>query len=250
MGSKDATAPYPVREDLVSVHEELRTRIAAPGTWWTGAERSAIAAEARAARDDPFNKERKQALSPTAIAGSCTAVTDLPDRVVDTIHRIVTDPGRLSRSWYEKLLADGILTDASYVELAAVAILQNALAVFALAVGVTPAPLDEPLPGEPTRERPATARQDGAWVPQIPPGEDGGEDWRAVYGDREVVPQIGRALSLVPAEVRMMNLVAQPHYMKLENVIDPSYVEPDRTLDRLQTELIAARVSAINECFY
>jgi hypothetical protein len=33
-------------------------------------------------------------------------------------------------------------------------------------------------------------------------------------------------------------------------VTAPRDAEPGRALDRLQTELVAARVSAINECFY
>ena len=66
----------------------------------------------------------------------------------------------------------------------------------------------------------------------------------------EYVPQIGRALSLVPAEVRTLQALSALHYMELDHVIDPTYVPPGRKLDRPQMELIAARVSAINECFY
>jgi hypothetical protein len=87
-------------------------------------------------------------------------------------------------------------------------------------------------------------------VPEIPAGAAGGEEWRALYGERELVPQIGRALSLVPAEVRSLQAFSGPHYMELDHVGDPRYVTPGRTLDRMQMELIASRVSAINECFY
>ena len=245
-----ATAAHPVRHDLAEAHEALREVLARPGTWWTGPERSAIATEARAAWDCALCLERKQALSPTAVNGEHDAATDLPPRLVDAIHRIVTDPGRLGRSWYEKLLADGVVQDAAYVELVSVVVVQNALDVFARAVGVDPAPVLPGAAGEPRRSRPATARVEGAWVPQIPVGEAGGDDWRDLYGDREMVPQIGRAMSLVPDAARMLTAVALPHYMALDHVIDPTYTEPGRVLDRLQTELIASRVSAINECFY
>jgi hypothetical protein len=48
----------------------------------------------------------------------------------------------------------------------------------------------------------------------------------------------------------MLNAISGAHYMELDHVVDPAHVEPGRSLDRLQMELIAARVSSINECFY
>ena len=119
-----------------------------------------------------------------------------------------------------------------------------------VSIGVESPELPAPLPGEPTRTRPGTARIDDAWVPQIPSGEAGGAEWTALYGDREFVPQIGRALSLVPAEVEALNAVSRSHYMSIDHVPDPSYSEPERALDRMQMELVASRISALNECFY
>lgn len=241
---------YPIRSDVAALHREVLATLARPGTWWTGAERLAIAAAARAARDCELCRNRKAALSPTAVQGVHDGPDELPPEVLDVVHRIVTDPGRLSKSWYQGVLDGGALDDTRFVELVSVTVMLTALDVFARALGVPPAPLPEAGDGLPSRERPATARVQGAWVPQIPAGEEGGEEWRALYGDREFVPQIGRALSLVPAEVEMMKAVAEPHYMALDHVVDPTYETPDRTLDRLQMELIASRVSNLNECFY
>lgn len=243
-------AKYPVHEDLAETHLEAFRRFARAGTWWTGAERLAIAAEARAARDCALCAERKAALSPFSIDGVHDGPGGLAAEVVDVVHRIVTDPGRLARSWYEALLADGVLEPERYVELVSVTVVLNALDVFARAIGAPSAPLPAAVAGEPSREGPASARVLGAWVPQIPAGAEGGEDWRALYGDREEVPQIGRALSLVPAEVELLQAFSTPHYMHLDHVTDPGYSQPGRVLDRMQMELIAARVSAINECFY
>ena len=64
------------------------------------------------------------------------------------------------------------------------------------------------------------------------------------------MPQIGRALSLVPTEVDSLNAVSRSHYMSIDHVTDPAYAEPERALDRMQMELVASRVSALNECFY
>ena len=38
---------YPVRDDLAAVHARLLDQLAEPGSWGTGAQRLAIAAEAR-----------------------------------------------------------------------------------------------------------------------------------------------------------------------------------------------------------
>ena len=40
-------APVPIRQDLIEAHQRSWQRIAAPGTWLTGATRVAIAREVR-----------------------------------------------------------------------------------------------------------------------------------------------------------------------------------------------------------
>ena len=62
-----------------------------------------------------------------------------------------------------------------------------------------------------------------------------------------VVPNIVNALSLVPDEIRGMLDLGQAEYVSFDNLTD---FTAHRSLDRRQTELIATRVSAINECFY
>jgi hypothetical protein len=55
------------------------------------------------------------------------------------------------------------------------------------------------------------------------------------------------ALSLVPDEVRTLKDLSAAHYLSPEKMID---LGAGRSLDRAQIELIAARVSVLNECFY
>jgi hypothetical protein len=62
-----------------------------------------------------------------------------------------------------------------------------------------------------------------------------------------VAPYVLRALSLVPAEVRAWTGVSQAQYLSPERMVR---FERFRALDRAQIELVAARVSALNECFY
>lgn len=245
-----ASAGLPIRSDLESSHLETWKRIAAPGTWWSGAERVAIAAECRRARSCGLCAERKAAVSPFAVDGRHDTGNELAPEVVDVIHRIVTDPGRLTRSWCRGVIDAG-MPEPHYVELVSVVVKATAMDIFPRAIGARPLELPEPRPGDPSRTPPpATARDEGAWLPLVPAGEAGGEAARELYGDRETVPNIGRALSLVPAEALGLHALSEAHYMSLDHVTDPSYSQPGRALDRLQTELVAARVSALNECFY
>ena len=241
---------YSVRDDLRAAHEKAWTHLAAPGTWWTGEERLQIASEARAARACTLCRARKNAVSPMAVQGEHTGDGKLNPGVVDVIHRVVTDPGRLTRSFVHGLFESGVLDDAPYVELVAVAVVTNALDVFERAVGNSPSALPEPVPGEPSRVPSELARDDGAWVRLVPDGEAGGEVARAIYQGLDQVPNIGRALSLVPAEVALLHQLSTPHYMSLDNVANPNYEMPGRALDRLQMELVASRVSLMNDCFY
>ena len=91
-----ASVGFPVRGDLLASHREAWQRLASPGTWWTGAERVAIAAEVRAAWDCALCAQRKEALSPNAVQGAHDGPGELSPVAVEAIHRITTDSGRLS----------------------------------------------------------------------------------------------------------------------------------------------------------
>ena len=164
-----SAAGVPVRDDFAAAHRRFWRRLASPGTWWTGAERVAIAAEVRQARHCGLCKARQKVLarlrrrrasSPfTPAAGHHDHLGALPDAAVDVIHRVVTDPGRLSRQWFQT-----------------------------------------------------------------------------------------RAMSLVPDEVRTLFDLSAAHYLPMGQVRDPSTTAG--TLNRVQMELIAGRVSALRQCFY
>ena len=68
-----------------------------------------------------------------------------------------------------------------------------------------------------------------------------------LYPEVALVPNIMQALSLVPDEARALQRSSDAHYVEMQDLADPS---ARRDLDRLQIELVAARVSALNECFY
>jgi hypothetical protein len=156
-----------------------------------------------------------------------------------------TDAGRLTRDWLESVITAG-LSAAHYVELVGVVTMVTGVDFFARALGIAPFRLPEPRAGVPTRRLPPAARPGGAWVPMIAPEDARGPD-ADVYGDGGFMPNIMRALSLVPGEVRMLRRLAGTHYLPVEQIPDPT---ARRALDRMQIELVAARVSALNECFY
>lgn len=243
----------PVRADLAEAHRRSWRRLASPGTWWTGAERVAIAAESRAAVGCALCRDRKRALSPNSIDGEHDRVDAavLPAAAIDAVHRLVTDAARLSQRWVEGLAAAGV-PDTHYVELLSVVVSVRSIDVFHRAMGWPLEPLPVPLAGEPTRTRPAEASRGEAWVPLLPARGLAGE-----YADLfppPSAPYVLRAMSLVPEAVRWLKELSAAHYLDM----DPSdgrsemldFVHGKGPLDRAQTELIAGRVSAINECFY
>lgn len=243
-----SAAGVAVRDDLVESQRALLDALRRPGAWFDGAERCAIAAASRLAPSCPLCRERKAALSPEQARGEHARSADgaaLSDAVIEVAHRVRTDSGRLSRGWFERTLASG-LSDAEYVETVGIVALVAGLDAFCRALGVAPFPLPPPLPGAPSRRRPEGLESGIAWVPLLAPQDASGPE-ADVYGGSRFVPNIVRALSLVPDHVRLLRQESASHYLPLARMNDP---QAARAIDRLQIELVAARVSALNECFY
>ena len=68
-----------------------------------------------------------------------------------------------------------------------------------------------------------------------------------IYGGEPFVPNIVRALSSVPGHVSALLGTMAAMYIPPGGLLDFGV---RRELDRLQIELVASRVSAMNECFY
>jgi len=236
-------ATFHVRPDLAAAHEQAFERLARAGTWFTGAERLAIARETRHARLCAYCAKRKAVLSPAQVTGDHDSLGDLPLALVEQVHRIATDPGRLTERWYHGLLSDG-LDDTRYVEAVSVIATTIAIDTFARGIGMAEAPLPEPVAGEPSRHRPASAIHEGSWVPTIPRGANTGPE-ADLYASG-FVPNVRRAMSLVPDVVRHFFQLLSTQYLANLRFGD----ETGRAISRAQIELLAARVSALNRCFY
>ena len=237
-------APVPIRQDLLDAHQRAWQRIATPGTWLTGATRVAIAQEVRNAKRCGFCAERKASLMPYGVTGSHETVTDLPAAQVELIHRLATDSARLKRSWARDLIDSG-LSEEEYVETVGVACTTISLDTFAHAVGMSPREIPTAVDGSLKKIRPAEARQGDAWVPWIAP-DDASEADRETFGPG--VSNIRRALSLVPAEAHGFFDLVSNQYLSAEQMRD--FTTRFRAITRAQIELIAGRISAINQCAY
>jgi hypothetical protein len=234
-----------IRDGLDRERARAWERLASRGTWWTGKERLAIAAEVRNAHACGLCRRRKDALSPYTVDGAHDSLGQHAPALVEIVHRVATDAGRLTRSWLYAMLGKDV-SEEQYVEAVGVIAVITALDSFDLALGLPQRELPAPHPGSPTRLRPAGARRDIAWVSTVEPENLGPEDPDPykVHGTKN----IHRALSLVPQEVINFFDLDVELYLKDHEIRD--FTREYRALSHVQMELLAGRVSALNGCYY
>ena len=223
----------PVRDDLAAAHGEVSRRWSRPGTWWTGAQRAEIVHQVRAARD--YRTDGGEVpppwVQPSSIHGLVDTDGTLPAAAVDAVWRITNHPGTLTQDWYQSIIDRGI-DPLAYVELVGLVAQSNCVDRFADALELPRIELDEPADGPPGREG-APADVKYHWVPtaDIP------------------MPNVIRALSAVPAENDALFILSDAQYVPMERVRG-DVVSDRNSLTRPQIEVIAARTSKLNECFY
>ena len=233
------TTQLPIPDRVVQSHRRSWDIIARPGRWWSGAERVAIAAETRRARN--------LAADLPADDGIDNIPADLPEAATFAVAKIVADNANLSPDWYRETIAAPGLSDGHYVELLSVLVHALSIDEFHRALGLPLEPLPQPQPGEPSGRRPTGAAQNGSWVPTVAPAALDAED-DDIYGpDHRFAANVIMALSLVPENVRWLADLSTGQYLSFSEMRDPRQL---RAITRPQIELIAARVSALNECFY
>jgi hypothetical protein len=209
--------PFELRDAVLPVSDGVRAelrrewgRLAAPGTWLSGEERVAVAREARAART------------------FADADTELEPVLVEAAQSVSAAADLITRDWIADLLTRDI-TIEEYVEVVGIVSRLAAVDSYVRGVGSAEEALPDSAPGEPTRQRNINVRRRGAFVPTDP--EDG-----ARY-----------ALSAVPAEEEARDRLHAQLYLSTPQMADLSY---QSELSRAQMELLAARVSFLNDCFY
>lgn len=240
-----SNSPYPIRQDLPEAYRHAWNKLANAGNWWTGGARVAIAEEVRNATTCDFCSQRKAALSPFApLEGAHTSSTGLAANVIDVVHRLTTDPARLTKTWLEEVTSNDLST-GQYVEIISIVVTTLCIDSFHQALGFDLEPLPAPVDGDPSRLTPSGLDADTAWVPMIEKlGEDEADLW-----SQGRTGNVIRAMSLVPDAVRLLKTLSDAQYVAMEDVPNPE-ANGGRAISRAQIEFIAARVSAINDCFY
>jgi hypothetical protein len=203
-------AAVPVRSEIAEAFRRDWQRLGAPGTWWSGQERVAIAEATRRVRlgESP--------------------VSDLPRAGLEAIEVLSARPAQTSKGWVEHVVSD--LGEERYVEIIGVVSRTTAVDTFTRLVGSDLEPLPEPVDGEPSR-LPAE-------------GVDRGKTW--VPAGRFPIPPT--VLALVPDEVVAQNDLSDLLYMTGEEMADPDWSRGG--LHRTQAELVASATSFVNECFF
>ena len=217
-------AALPVDSATSAAHQATLQAIAEPGGWWSGADRLAIV---RATRTAPTCAlcARREKPDATALDGEHDNDGELPPIAVEAVHAIRNDSGRLTRRWFDDVIDMGLLPEA-YVVLVAVTASSVIVDTFAQGMGFDMPELPEAASGAPNLERSDDVEDAGAWLPLA----------------REGRANILRSLGLVPSALKLFfGTFARSYYMAPDSQF---------ALDRAQVELVAARVSAVNKCFY
>ncbi len=214
-----------VSRDIVDAARIAWDGLGQPGAWWTGAQRIAIADASRRAEARPlWDRPPELADVSDDPAGALTAFEEA------LAERVSVQPSSIDLSTY-KLIVERIGED-KYAELAA--IISQVVPVDHLhdSLGHDREPFPAAEPGEVSRERPGGLVESVAFLPTMP--ADG-------------LPHVAVSLSLAQADNARRMLLVRAMYSGTQF---GEMVWTHRALSRPQIELVAARTSALNECFY
>ena len=204
---------HDVPRRYLEAFDAIWTHLSTPGAWLDGAERVAVASETRS--DAP----------PAPIVADIAE----DDLLADTARRIAQTPERLHRDWFDAVT--GRIGYGPYAEVAALVTQIVPIDRFCRLLGRPLEPLPHPVAGVPERVEPTDVVERGAWLPvQDLPGAN-----------------VVSSLSYVPVDNLLRLGVVRALYSGT-NFADLRWA--DRALSRPQIELLAARTSAHNKCFY
>lgn len=204
-------AELPVRPSMLKGMQREWDRLASAGTWWSGADRVALAAEARAAAD-----------------GLPSPSSNLASGVAAMARRIMTNAHEIDRASIDALVDEGVSLEA-YTEMVGVVARLSAVDTAVVGMGSDRAPLPTPLDGEPTRAVERRAKRRSAHVAMV--GAAGATT----------------ALSSVAAEDAAQADLHGALYLRYSEMGDFDIV---KDIPRWQMELAAATTSWINHCVY
>ncbi len=185
-------------------------RLGRPGTWLTGEERVAVATVAREARAEVDRGDH-------GLSGVAGAVA----------RRVSAEPATIRPDWIDTNLVAG-LDHLAYVEIIGIVARLAAVDTFLLGIGWPERPLPPAQPGEPSRQVVDEATITDAAVPMVGTGAPG-------------------SLTAVAAESEAQFDLHGALYLSIDEMGD---MDISKDLHRTQMELVAARTSRLNDCFY
>ena len=216
------------RDDLTEAHRATIAAVGRAGAWWSGPQRFAIASEVRRAFE---HADAPPWQAPSSIDGMISEDHVLPAAAVDAIWRITNHPGTLTADWYAGIVAQ-LPTPEHYIELVSVVAPMNAVDRFAAYLNLEPMPLPDPS-GDPPSNETVSNNVTSHWVPTAD-----------ING-----PNVRKALTGSAGATEVYSALSEAQYVAGDALLgDLDWTRG--TLDRRQIELIAAKTSMMNDCFY
>ena len=198
--------------EIDAAHDREWARLAAPGTWLTGAQRVAVA---RTARGED-------------------ARGDISAAAAQAAAKIHDHPATITEQWIEGLDADG-LGRLTYVEILGVVARLRALDTFTFGLGRSLRPLPKPIAGDCSEAIVDGADYDGGWVPTV--GSAGPANaLSAIQTEHDALHDLHGHLYLAP---RGGDGFTMGNFSVVRDGVN-----------RSQMEFIAARTSLLNDCFF
>ncbi len=211
--TSDLAAADPAAEEAIG---RALGVLGSPGSFFTGAERLAMAAHVRRARG--------------LDASAADPGTELPAMVAESAARVATDAIATRPHHIEAWEADG-RDVLAYLEVVAVASLITSIDSYRIGIGRELDELPTPAAGDPVRAVNDEAKTTNGWVPTVG------------------VALAPTALSALPNEKANKDQLSAIWYLT-DEFVHKYDVEPGRELTRPQMELVASRTSWLNECFF
>lgn len=218
---------------MISIDEAVeqgRSDLAGQGDWLTSIQRLEVWANARDSQTNALDIKRRQAISPEAISERHPAGQTLDSTKIDVVHRIASDPGRLTRTWAKTAMNK--IGEETYTELVGVVAIAAVLDTYTVAMGRGLLELPPSIEGAPEEFRPSDVGDVGAWVSQ---------------SLQKTRANVSRSLSLVPRTNEHWRGLVDALYSHGAEFYDVMW---NRALNRAQVELVAARTTSLLECFY
>ena len=235
------TSDYPVAPEIETLHASELASFTQCGTWGRAAQRAAIAATARAARSEAGLQE------PSGEQHTSDAA-QVPGAALRLAREVALGGIRIDRAYCHAVQAEGV-SEGAYVEIVGVVSRLVNLDVFARGLGLPPRSIGAASDAsKPSFKRPNEAVDEGFFTASVPSAPAGGALAESLYG-KDPTGNILRTLSLVPEEARRLISLVSHQYFPATQLMDFN-ADSRHALSRAQIEVVAAKVSERNQCFY